>query len=52
MGRGNKSIEIREVVSGMMTADGQVTENKPFDVHFFVHLVQKMNRSVRNVVSS
>ena len=35
MGRGNKSIEIREVVSGMNTTDGQVTENKPFDMHIF-----------------
>ena len=34
VGRGNVSIEIREVVSGMNTADGQVTENKLFDVHF------------------
>jgi len=48
VGRGDKSIEIREVVSGMNTTDGQVTENEPCDMH----IVQNVNGSVRNVVSS
>jgi hypothetical protein len=51
VGWGNKSIEIGEVVSDMKPLDAQRMENIAFDLRrVFVHFVQQLRESVRNVV--
>ena len=47
----NRSIEIREVISGMKPADGQAIENRAFQLRIlFVRSIQKLKESMRNVV--